>query len=101
MTEKDLLTKIGITDAGAFDANNCFVIDIPDYNTFGKYYSRLEKASEVEELTSTSMINIHATDVTYQTTEEFSLDNNGDSFIIKILGDLDNEDYKLIVQKIN
>ena len=98
MTEKELLKTIGIKETGEFDTTNCYFVDIPDYDTFGKYYSKLEHSDIVMELPSTSLINIHATDVTYQTTEEFNKENNV-SYLIKILGDLDADEFKLVVCK--
>lgn len=98
MTEKEVLKTIGINESGEFDATNCYFVDIPDYNAFGKYYAKLEHSDIVEELPSTSLINIHATDVTYQTTDEFNKEN-GVSYLIKILADLDSDEFKLVVHK--
>ena len=99
MDEKSLLKEIGIDSEGNIDSTGCYVVDIKDYTQFGKFYSKLEHSEDVRELPSTSLINIHSTDVTYQTTDEFE-SKNSVSFLVKILADLDNDDYKLVVQKI-
>ena len=98
MTEKELLKLIGIEEPGEMDSTNCYFVDIPDYDTFGKYYAKLERSEIVTELPSTSLINLHATDVTYQTTDEFN-EKNSVSYLIKILADLDTDEFKIVVCK--
>lgn len=96
MDAPELLKKIGITDSGDYDTGNVYVVDIDEYDTFGKMFSKLEHSDLVAEVPSTSLITIHATDVTYQTVE----DEIEENFIIKLQGDLDNNEYKLTVQQI-
>ena len=40
---EELLKEIGITAKGEYTKNGAYVIDIKDYDEYGKYYSLLEK----------------------------------------------------------
>lgn len=81
-----LLKRIGITAKGEFTKDGAYVIDIPDYNEYGKYFSLLEK-SEMEEVQDTSQITLHTTNVTYAS----------EDFQICLQADLDEDLYKLVV----
>lgn len=83
---EELLKKIGITEKGEYTKTGAYVVDIKDYNTYGKYFSLLEK-SDLEEVQDTSQITIHTTNVTYA----------ADDYQIVLQADLDEDMYKLIV----
>lgn len=83
---EELLKKIGITEPGVYTENGAYVVDIPDYNEYGKYFSLLEK-SELEEVQDTSQITIHTTNITYMS----------DKYQIVLQADLDEDLYKLVV----
>lgn len=89
-TVKNLLKELGIDLDGVIGTDGTWTGSILEYNDFGKIYSKLEKSDLVEEIPSTSLINLHATDVTYQTTD--------DKLMIKMIGDLDSDEYKLVIQ---
>lgn len=99
MTEQELLKEIGINATGEKDESGSYIVDIKDYTEFGKFYSKLEHSEIVQEMPFTSLITVHTTDVTYQTTKEFE-EKNSESFLVKIIADLDNDVYRLIVQKL-
>lgn len=83
---EELLKKIGITEPGVYTKHGAYVVDIPDYNEYGKYFSLLEK-SELEEVQDTSQITIHTTNITYMS----------DKYQIVLQADLDEDLYKLVV----
>lgn len=83
---EELLKKIGITEKGEYTKTGAYVVDIKDYNTYGKYFSLLEK-SDLEEVQDTSQITIHTTNVTYAT----------DDYQVVLQADLDEDVYKLVV----
>lgn len=86
MTVEELLKSIGITEKGEYTKNGAYVVDIKNYNDYGKYFSLLEK-SELEEVQDTSQITIHTTNVTYA----------NDDYQIVLQADLDEDLYKLVV----
>ena len=83
---EELLKSIGITERGEYTKDGAYVIDIKDYNEYGKYFSLLDK-SELEEVQDTSLITIHITSVTYIS----------DKYQLVLQADLDEDMYKLVV----
>lgn len=83
---EELLKSVGITAKGEYTKNGAYVVDIVDYNTYGKYFSLLEK-SDLDEVQDTSQITIHTTNVTYA----------NDDYQIVLQADLDEDLYKLVV----
>ena len=83
---EELLKSVGITAKGEYTKNGAYVVDIIDYNTYGKYFSLLEK-SDLDEVQDTSQITIHTTNVTYA----------NDEYQIVLHADLDEDLYKLVV----
>lgn len=87
---EELLKKIGITAKGEYTKNGAYVVDIKDYNEYGKYFSLLEK-SDLEEVQDTSQITLHTTNVTYA----------NDDYQIVLQADLDEDLYKVVVTNFN
>lgn len=83
---EELLKSIGITAKGEYTKNGVYVVDIKDYNEYGKYFSLLEK-SELEEVQDTCQLTIHTTNITYA----------NDQYQINLQADLDEDMYKLVV----
>ena len=83
---EELLKSIGITAKGEHTKNGAYVVDIKDYDEYGKYFSLLEK-SDLEEVQDTSQITVHTTNVTY----------TSDKYQIILQADLDEDLYKLVV----
>lgn len=83
---EELLNSIGITAKGEYTKDGAYVVDIKDYNEYGKYFSLLEK-SDLEEVQDTCQVTIHTTNVTY-TTEDYQ---------VVLQADLDEDMYKLVV----
>lgn len=83
---EELLKSIGIETKGEYTKNGSYVVDIKDYDEYGKYYSLLEK-SELEEVQDTSQITLHTTNVTYA----------NDNYQLVLQADLDEDLYKIVV----
>ncbi len=83
---EELLKSVGITAKGEYTKEGAYVVDIKDYNEYGKYFSLLEK-SELKEVQDTCLITIHTTTVTYA----------NDDYQIVLQADLDEDMYKLVV----
>ena len=94
----ELLKAVGISKKGRYSENGSYVIDIEDYDEYGKFYAILEKAQENDILTlldENSVINVHTTDVHYLTYD----DETEDQYEISLLGNLDQNIYKLVITK--
>lgn len=93
---EELLKSLGIDKKGMEGDGGSYVVDIDNYDEFGKMYAILEKAQQedkIEQLEESSIINVHTTDVTYAIFGE----NEDETFEISLLGDLDQDIYKLVV----
>lgn len=84
---EELLKQIGITEEGVYTPDGSYVVDIPDFDDYGKYFSLLEKSEIVQEAQDTAQITIHTTNVTYVS----------DEYQIVLQADLDEDIYKLVV----
>lgn len=83
---EELLKNIGITEKGEYTKDGAYIVDIKDYNEYGKYFSLLEK-SELEEVQDTCQMTIHTTNVTYAS----------EQYQVVLQADLDEDLYKLVV----
>jgi hypothetical protein len=83
---EELLKNIGITAKGEYTKEGAYVVDIKDYNEYGKYFSLLEK-SDLEEVQDTCQMTIHTTNVTYAS----------EKYQVVLQADLDEDLYKLVV----
>ena len=84
---KELLRKIGITEAGYFSSNNNYVIDFDNSDEYNKAFSKLDRTDFVEENDDTSVINMSVSNIMY---------SNND-FSLNLIADFDNDTYKLVV----
>ena len=83
---EELLKSIGITVKGEYTDNGSYIVDIKDYDEYGKYYSLLEK-SDLEEVQDTAQITLHTTNITYA----------NDDYQVVLQADLDEDLYKIVV----
>ena len=83
---EEFLKSIGITERGEYTKQGAYVVDIPDYDEYSKYFSILEN-SPLEEVQDTAQITIHTTNVTFAS----------DKYQIVLQADLDEDMYKLVV----
>lgn len=83
---EELLKKIGITAKGEYTKNGSYIVDIKDYDEYGRYYSLLEK-SDLEEVQDTAQITLHTTNLTYV----------NDDYQVVLQADLDEDLYKIVV----
>lgn len=86
---EELLKRIGITAKGEYTKDDIYVLDIRDFDEYGRYFSLLEKSDEVEEIQDTCQLTLHTTNITY---------SNNDYQIV-LQADLDEDIYKLVVTK--
>lgn len=86
---EELLKRIGITAKGEYTKDDVYVLDIRDFDEYGRYFSLLEKSDEVEEMQDTCQLTLHTTNIIY---------SNNDYQIV-LQADLDEDIYKLVVTK--
>lgn len=83
----EFLKKVGINKSGEYSQDGSYVVDIDDYDEYGKFYSILDKSDLVDEVVESSQLTIHTTSLLYMS----------DEYQISLLADLDNDQYKLVV----
>ena len=85
---EELLKTVGIDAPGEYTEDGNYVVDIVDYDQYGRYFNILEK-SELEEVPDTSQLTIHTTNITFA----------NDDYQITLQADLDEDLYKLVVSQ--
>lgn len=87
---KELLNKLGITQAGYFSKDKSYIIDFDDDKEYNKAFSRIDKSNLLEEDPDTSVINTNVSNIVY----------TNDNFILNMIADFDSDTYKLVVKEI-
>jgi len=87
---EELLKQIGLNKRGSISKTGSYIIEIDNFEEYVKFYNLLDKSPLLDELEDNSQVTEHATNVTYRT----------DEFLINLLGDLDNDTYKLVCNRI-
>lgn len=88
---KDLLKKIGITEAGYFDKDGNYIIDFETSDDFNKAFAKLNNTNLVEENEASSVININVSNILYL----------NDDFSLNLIADFNQDIYKLVVVELN
>lgn len=87
---KELLSKIGITEAGHFSEDGNYVIDFETSNQFNKAFSKLDKSDLVDENEDASSITLETSTVMYV----------ADDYTLALIADFDQDTYRLVVTEI-
>lgn len=87
---KDILKKIGITEAGYFSEDGNYIIDFENSNQFNKAFSRLEKSDEVEENEDSSVIDLNVSNVLYV----------NDDYSFNLIAEFEQDVYRLVVSEL-
>ena len=88
---KPILRELNIYDEATKASNNAYVIDIPNADEFGKYYSLLDKNKKVRELSDTSVMTIHNIIINY-------IYKN---YQISLISDEDQNSYRLVITELS
>lgn len=86
---EEFVKSLGITEKGEFTKDGAYVVDLRDYDDYGKCFSILDKSDKVQEVQDTCQITTHTTNVTF----------SSDEYQINLQADLDEDLYKLVVTK--
>lgn len=87
---KELLSKIGITEAGYFSKEKNYVIDFESSDQFNKAFSKLDKSDLVDENEDSSVVNLNVTNVMYIS----------DDYSLNLIADFSADTYKLVVTEL-
>lgn len=87
---KELLSKIGITEAGHFSDDGNYVIDFETSDQFNKAFSKLDKSELLDENEDASSITLETSTVLYE----------AEGFTLALVADFDQDAYKLVVTEI-
>lgn len=87
---EEFLKDLGITLAGRFSEDESYVIDLPDSDTYGKMYSKLEKSELVDVIDDTSTVTYENSNIEYES----------DLYTINLISNFEDDTYKLVVRMI-
>lgn len=91
MTEKEVLSTIGIAKAGVFKDGK-YTIELDNDTDWGKMFSLLEKSKLVEEVEGDSL-------TVNESVFYYEYNNNNESFLITLSSSFDDDTYSLEVEK--
>ena len=84
---EELLNKLNIKSRGEYSQDGSYVIDIPDSDKWGTFYSRLDNTNLLEAVEEGSLL----------TEDEASLIYTNDEYIFTLIADFKNNLYKLVI----
>lgn len=87
---KELLNKIGITEAGHFEKDGSYVIDFETDEQYNKAFSRLDRSNLLEENPDGGTVSLSASVIVYE----------ADEFMLQLVSNFDKDEYKLIVKEV-
>ena len=87
---KDILKKIGITEAGYFSEDDNYIIDFENSNQFNKAFSRLEKSDLVDENEDSSVSDLNVSNVLYV----------NDDYSFNLIAEFEQDVYRLVVSEL-
>ena len=85
---KEFIKQLGINDTGNY-INYIYVIDIPDANAFGKYYSLLDRSELIDEDTESSSVDEDSSNIQF----------TNDTYVLTLVADFENSLYKLTIKE--
>lgn len=88
---EELLRKLNIYDKPVKSKDNTYVIDIMDSDDYARYYSKLDKSEELEELDDSSQITLDNSSIQYE-----SIDGR---FNLTLLADFEGDKYSLVIRE--
>lgn len=86
---KEYLQSLGITEEGKMSSDGTYVIDIPDSMTYGKYFSKLDKAEDLEELEDSSTLTLNNSNIVFTSV----------NYYISLIANFDDDTYRLVVKE--
>ena len=81
---EQFLKKLGINKHGFYSKDQSYVIDIENSDEYGRFYTILDKSSELDELEDNNLLTVHSASVSYA----------NEKFQLTLLGDFDEDLYK-------
>lgn len=89
---EEFLKELGIEAKGTISKEGNYIVDLKDYQEYGKYFSVLDKAVDADKIEvsqDNTLITADTTNLTYLS----------DEYQIQLLGDLNEDIYKIVVTK--
>lgn len=85
----EVLKELGIFEDGEYTNSGAYEVTIDDSDTYGKYYSKLNKNPDVEEMEDNALLTFNEGRVLYRYKE----------YLLDLQGDFNNDIYKLVITK--
>lgn len=87
---RDLLSRLGIINAGSYSEDDTYVVDIENSDEYNKIFSRLDRSELLEENEDASVVDYDVTNVMYVT----------EGYTLNLIADFKNNTYKLVVTEV-
>jgi len=91
MDIQELLRQLNINLSGEYN-DNAYVIDIPDSDTYGVIYSKIDRSDIIEEYEANQVITEQGSSLMYTVP--------GTDYILNLIADFDGDRYQLIINEI-
>lgn len=91
MSAESVLKDLGIKKSGSYNDAGDFIVDLPDDIDFSRIYNILDKNPQVELQDNEGQMNVDNVAIDFQ---------YKDSYLISLIGDLENDSYQLILTEI-
>lgn len=92
MSKREYLKSIGITKSGNVGKDNAYIVDLANSDEYGKIFSTLEKADDLDIMYDNQVITEQGSSLMYESVSE--------PFILNLIADFDGDIYQLIVNRI-
>lgn len=88
----EYLKKLNINLEGTETDNGVYVIDLQDSNEYGRIYSKLENAEDLDLMEENMVITEQGSSLIYESDSE--------PYLLNLIGDFDSDRYQLIINKV-
>lgn len=93
MNKEQFLKQLNIEKYGNLsEADDGYIVQLKDSDTFGLIYMKLEENSELEELEDNTVLTEQGSSVVFEDTNQ--------TFLVSLLADWENDNYQLVVTDI-
>lgn len=92
MSVEEYLESIGISKEVEQGDNNSYVVSIMNSNEFGKIFSKLENAEDLDPLEDNQVVTEQGSSLVYESISE--------PYILNLIADFDSDVYQLVINEV-
>ena len=92
MSIQEYLKSIGISEEAEQGDDNSYVVSIMNSNEFGKIFSKLENAEDLDPLEDNQVVTEQGSSLVYESISE--------PYMLNLIADFDNDVYQLVINEV-